>query len=227
MLTGTIEFRALINGNGLQFPATSYDPKEPNVAKVEIEGPDGSVIRSIVHLSSVATVGDGRALATKVNSAALDRIAYFCNLSVENARIIHEHLYNPQPGLHAIEAGDTACFVAVAAKVIREIPVSHLKAQMELASPPGEHHFALFRSARLSGSPVEEFMYLYNIMMMLHNDDQRAVDTYIRNEEPAVPETPSGNPKLANKGVNETVYTRLRNEFAHKRGGVQGQRVLL
>jgi hypothetical protein len=219
MLTGTIEFRTPIRGNGLEFQIFSYDPKEPGVVKVEIEGPGGSMIRSIVHLGSVATVGDGRALAARVNTTALDRIAYFYNISIENSKIVSEHLYDPQPGLHAVETGDTVSFSAEV-KVIREIPASHLKAQMELASPPGEQNFGLFRSARLSESPVEEFMHLYHILLMFHNDDQKAVDTFIRNEEPAVPVTPSGNPKLANKGVDETVYSRLRNEFAHKRKGV-------
>src|SRR5206468_3507544 len=82
------------------------------------------------------------------------------------------------------------------------------KSQLEQAAPPGEHNYALFRSAMQATSPVEEFMLLYNLLLMLHNDKQGDVDAFILNEDPGVPTTPNPNPR--SPGFMETVYTRLR-----------------
>ena len=97
------------------------------------------------------------------------------------------------------------------------IPAARLKTDLEQVSAPGERNFGLFRSARQSTSPVEEFMHLYNILLMLYNDKQADVDAFIVAEDPAIPQTQH---PLRAAGVLETVYTRLRNELAHKRAGV-------
>jgi len=52
---------------------------------------------------------------------------------------------------------------------------------------------------------------------MIRGDDQKLVETFIISEDPAVPQTKD--PREW-KDQMETVYTRLRNEFAHRRAGV-------
>ncbi len=52
---------------------------------------------------------------------------------------------------------------------------------------------------------------------MIYNDKQTEVDSFIISEDPPVPQTQHPEKK---PGAKETVYTRLRNEFAHKRAGV-------
>ena len=49
---------------------------------------------------------------------------------------------------------------------------------------------------------------------MIHADNQEAVDAFIFSAEPKVPRT-----KSPIKSSMETVYTRLRNELAHRRVG--------
>lgn len=60
-------------------------------------------------------------------------------------------------------------------------------------------------------------MHLYHTLLMLYNDKQGDVDAFILSANASVPQTQH---PLKAPGVMETVYTRLRNEFAHKRGGV-------
>src|SRR5690606_26186500 len=91
-----------------------------------------------------------------------------------------------------------------------------VKTELEQAAPAGERNFGLFRSAMLSTSPVEQYMHLYNLLLMLYSDSQADVDAFIVIEEPAVSQTPHP----IKKNANETLYTRLRNEFAHVRAGV-------
>src|SRR5207248_10226612 len=107
--------------------------------------------------------------------------------------------------------------IAATAKNVFGGPPATLKPELEQASPPGERHFSLFRSALLSPSPVEAFMHLYNLLLMLYHDSQADVDAFIVGQDPAVPQTQH---PMKKAGVMETVYTRLRNEFAHTRPGV-------
>jgi hypothetical protein len=223
MFKGTVNFIARIRGNGMTIPLFDFNPNERGVDKLEIEGANGDEIRSTVYLASVATQDDGKALAAKVNTAALDRIAFFHGVAIEKARITGDRFspVNPEPGVLNADVGEYVSIDAKARMVIG-ISAACLKSELEQASPPGERNFALFRSARQSEGPVEEFMHLYNILLMLYNDSQLAVDAFIVGEDPAVPQTqsPPHTGRRRKAGRMETVYTRLRNEFGHQRAGV-------
>jgi hypothetical protein len=218
MFKGTVNFRARIKGNGLTFPLVEFYPNEPGVDKVEIEGPKGDEIQTAVHLASVASHDYGRALATKVNTAALNRICFNYNIAIENARNAGDQfsLINPEPGAPTVMLTDYAVF-SEEVRLVLSIEAAELKTKLEHASPPGENYYGLLRSARQSLSPVEEFLHLYHILLMIYNDKQGDVDSFIVSEDPAVPQTQA---PLKSQGGMETVYTRLRNELAHKRAGV-------
>ena len=157
-----------------------------------------------VHLRYVATQDDGRALAKKVNTAALDRIAFFRSLWVENALIIGEQFssVNPPSGVFAVSAGSylllggsATCFLGISSP--------HLRIQLEQLVPRGERNFGLLQSARQSESPVD------NVLLMFFSDRQVDVDSFILKEDSAVPQTQH----TRKAGTMETVYTRLRNEL--------------
>ena len=59
-------------------------------------------------------------------------------------------------------------------------------------------------------------MHLYAILLSLFNDKQKNVDSFVASIEPSVQQTQM--PGQA-AGMLETIYTRLRNELAHKRQG--------
>jgi hypothetical protein len=231
MFKGSVDFVAQIKGNGLTFPRFDFNPHEPGVDKVEIEGLDGDVIRSTVHLTTVQSREAGISLAKEVNTAALNRIAFCENIAIENARVERDDFSSleVQLGAHVLVAG-TGRYSLTGGDVKFTVGRSpeRLKAELERATPPGERNYGLFRSARQSMGPVEEFMHLYNILLMLHNDDQPKVDKFIIAEDSSVPQTQQPpkplrgqRPPKAPRGQRmETVYTRLRNELAHQRVGV-------
>lgn len=218
MIKGTVNFTAKIKGNGITFPLFEFNPKKPGVDKIEIEGPDGDEIRSTVYVTSVATDDDGRVLAAEVNTVVLNRIAFVRGIAIEKALSTGDQFFSmqPQPGVHAI-ALNTNVFFTDSVKTVLGISAEQLKSELGQASPPGERHYGLLRSARQSESPVAEFMHLYNILLMLYDDKQQDVDAFIIREDPAVPQTP-----FLHRGRRrmETIYKRLRNELAHKRAGV-------
>jgi len=215
---GTVTFRARIKGHGLTVSSCAFNPRDAAVERVEIEGPKGDELLTTVYLASVATREEGKVVAAKVNTAALDRIAFFYNIAIDDAQATSAQfsLVNPPPGNHIqLDAGELL-LTGEHLRMVIGISAPNLRAQLEKPSPAGEPRFGLFRAARQSTSPVEEFMHLYNLLLMICNDDQGDVDAFVRKEEPGVPQTPS--PR--HPGVMETVYTRLRNELGHPRKGV-------
>jgi len=228
MFKGMVTFRARIKGNGLKFPLVEFNPNETGVDRVEIEGPNGDEINITVYLASVPSHDEGRALATKVNTAALNRICFCHSISIENARSTGDQFppMNPQPGV--IEGTvSTSLGYSWEIRSAVSIPAAQLKTELEQPSLPGENKYGFFRCALQSISPVEEFMHLYNILLMIYNDNQSDVDSFIASEDPTVPQTrqpeikrPGKKHSRKNAVMKETVYTRLRNEFAHRRAGV-------
>jgi len=225
MLRGIVKFRARIvhPDKGITFPVVEFNPNEAGVGNAEIEGPNGTEILTTVHLTAVDNHDQGIGVATKVHVAALDRICFFHNVAIENGDVTESDFspIDPQPpgqyGLGA--AGGRYDYIGYPIAFPRGLSGSLLKTQLEQTAPAGERNFGLFRSARQSTSPVEEFMHLYNLMLMFFDDSrpgaQERLDEFIRTGKPRVPSTPR--PRLP---VHETVYTRLRNEFAHQRPGV-------
>lgn len=220
MYKGTVTFSAHIKGNGLTFPLFEFNPGEPGVDKVEIEGlngdRNGNEILSTVHLASVATREAGKALAMKVNTAALNRISFLHSIAIENDKITGGQLVllNPPPGTVELE-GMGLTLTGNPLGMVIGMPAESLKAELEQPSPPGEHYYGLLRSARQSMSPVEEFVHVYNLLLMLcsNNDNFLDVDAFIFSKEPSVQYAPSPrNPHLM-----ETVYTRLRHQLSHSR----------
>ena len=229
MFKGSVSFEARIKGNGLTFPKTEFVPQEAGVDKVEIEGPNGKEIRTTVHFSSVASVDAGRSLATQVNKTALDRLTFNHGTPIGDSQMTERFSpITPQPGVAVahVHAESVALGVGNAS-----LDAATLKKELEEPTPPGEQYYGLFRSARQSGSPVEEYMHMYNILLMLFNDLQEDVDDFIVGQGSTVPQPskPARRRKARRRKQytprpTETDYTRLRNEFAHKRGGVDIQK---
>ena len=97
-------------------------------------------------------------------------------------------------------------------KPVLGLSADAVKGMLEEKAPVGESNYGMFRSARQSESPTEEFLHMYQIILMLCGDAQKKVDAWIKAQDPTVPETP--HPREARM---ETVYSRSRNEFGHDR----------
>lgn len=216
MFKGAVTFVAEIKGNGLKFESFEFNSNEAGVEKVEVVGQNGDEIRTTVYLNSVASHDEGRALAAKVTKKALDRMSIRHNLAIEKTRMTEDQFspLNSKPGVLEVAVGSFVCCAELTGKLVLGIPPAELKAELEKPSLPGEDNFGLFRSALQSTSPVEAFMGLYQILLMLY-DEQTKVDEFIRRKDPTVPQT-----CIPHKKAMETVYTRLRNELGHKRTDV-------
>jgi len=222
MYVGTVTFRAVITSNGLKFPSCEFNPNQASVEKVVIESQSGFEILSTVHLSGVATERVGRAIANKVLTAVLDRIAFRYSLAIEDSQIVSSWFrpVNPPPGAQVQPHSGELAIIGQQADLVFGIPAADLKTELERTTLSGEPFFSSYRLALQSRSPVEKFMHLYSLLLRFFEDEQAKVDDFIRSQDSAVPQSPDPRPGHSNR---ETVYTRLRNEFAHRRSNVNMQ----
>lgn len=231
MLRGIVKLQVTIvdMDKGVTFPLFQFSPNKPGVERVEIEAPKDTEILSRVHVSAVATAEDGIAIAREVHLAALDRISYNHDIAIENGNVTESGfspIDPPPPGDSRITPGTG--YYSIDGKDVRFVhglTTDSLKSELEQVMPPGESKIGLFRSALQSTSPVEQFMHPYHILLMYFDDKkkpQKRLDNFILKVNPQVEMKPYCRPakKGKQKIISETVYTRLRNEFAHKREGV-------
>lgn len=219
MFRGTVKFRARIvdTKRRLTIPEKcEFNPNKTGVEKVEIECANGTKIVITVHFASVDNEEVGIAVAEEIHKEILDRVSIARGIAIENGRV--ESALSPTDGQSNVITPRTGDIVLVGeyVKVSLSLSCVDLNPILEDKAPRGAHYFGLFRSALLSTSQVEEFMHLYNILLMLFNDEQTGVDKFILRDNPGVPLTP--HPRRKNR--HESVYTRLRNEFGHPRQGV-------
>ena len=223
MYKGVVKFEADVrHGTAIRFPPVAFECPVVGVEKVEIEALLGeeanstNTIKTTVHLHNVPAQSNGLTIARAVTTNALNRLAFNHRLSIGTPRCTDqtfEPLEQGGTGSRGILAGTATITISVGKmKPILGMSAEAVKASLEEKAPAGEDNYGLFRSACQSESPTEEFMHFYLIILMLCEDDQQEVDKWIKANVPTVSETPTGIKKRM-----ETVYTRLRNEFGHKR----------
>lgn len=218
MFEGSVTLRAEVSGTGKFFGPIDVAPPA-GADKVTLDSLDGTSIRCVVHVKSVADGPSGVAIALSVGKTVLDRLAFGYRLAIGSAMPIECSL-REVGGTEPLSFGFQD-FVKLQESLAVSVTAqpSEIKALIEAKAPSGEKNYGLFRSALISISPVERFMHLYNILLMIFNDKQKSLDAFIVAEEPKFKQTPYRKPG-AKKDTSETVFTRLRNEFAHTRAGV-------
>lgn len=224
MFRGTVSLTAAVSG--LSFARFEFTPPHnPGVPKIEIESADGGEIRALVHVTGVPDDDEAERLATAAFDAVADQLAFQYQVAVENSRCGDVHLTPIDPAPNTLYASTGRVRLtghsALLAIGLSRVAVERLKQELESPAPVGQAMYGLFRIAMRAVSPIEKFLLLYHILLALLPDDkgedsQREVDAFIRQEQPGVACTP--HPRWPQ--TTETIYSRLRNEIAHRRPGV-------
>jgi hypothetical protein len=218
VLKGTIAFKARLTDSHLLIPKIEIATTHAGIERIEIESTDGSEVDVTVHLGSAATENDAEARASQAVTALLDHLSFRHSIAIDKAQKASSQFVSLDPNVRHIGTAEGIIQgqAVVAAVGLGIAAAAILKADLEQRAPAGERMFGSFRAALQSGSSVEQFLHLYHILMMLMNDKQGEIDKFIQSEQPTIPHAP----RPDKPHINETVYTRLRNEFAHNRPGV-------
>jgi hypothetical protein len=234
MLKGTVSFEAGIRGLEFRQQPVTHRPGNPAIEGMELSIDTESstpTVRIAVQIAQAQDEKEAIEIATQEAESALNRLSFRYGVRIEATRKTDAHFesLNPSAGGGFGFGVAAAHFSVVGHGVATAIGlgIANVQAVLQEAQPRGERLFPLFRSALQSSSDVERFMHLYNILLMLRKDSQARVDKFITHEEPRVAKTPQPpwrRPqrwalcrwRQRSRHAMETVYTRLRNEFAHR-----------
>ena len=219
MFRGTVKLRARIKGEGVQFDACEFNTNIRGVDTITVASQEGREIIATVCFAEVATEADGKSVANTITSVALDRLSFRYNIAIDDAEITGSQFSERSPSAgsgHLVEPSAPVLARGPITAIVG-IPPERIRTELERRDAPGQLYYGLFRSAKQSHGPVEEFMHLYNLLLMLFEDKQSEVDAFLLSQDPTIPQTPDPRPHVHRM---ETVYTRLRNEFGYHRTGV-------
>ncbi len=211
MATGSIEYSAPIAS--VRFAPIEVPNPQPAVRKIVVEA-DSDQLKVAFHLTDVFTEVDANTIAGEALSSIIDHLAFELNVSIGEPRMTGVTLPKDASGsLHTVSTSVLAMWdVAAPTRTLGEDKRQELAELLEqpIARPD---LFSAFRFAANQKDAVARFMFLYNILLQLHDDNQRRLDHFVRQQAPGIPQSPR--PDKPN--VTETVYTRLRNQVGHRR----------
>ncbi len=212
MATGTIEFAVPVVG--LRLEQIEVSNWHPAVEKVVLETQDGERLRIVFHLINVFTFEDAEAIADGILPSIVNRLAFYRNTRVGDPYFTGGSLPKDTSGSSYTVTG-TVRIRGNSAMAVDTPSATERREIARLLEEPYTHNelYSAYRFASNQSDAVARFMFFYNVLLQLHNDNQGHVDTFIRQEEPNVPQSTSPH----KPSVMETVYTRLRNEVSHRR----------
>jgi hypothetical protein len=204
---------------GLELPPISFHSDQaPGLeAQASVNSIDGVTITVLV--PSSPTKEAGREVAATVADELLSRLVFVAGRRA--GRLKHDSgtaqkldengVPTQQVSLSATVQMDETLEV-----VLKKTDSGEVERQIVALDGDIEQLYGLYRSALSAEDSVHRYMALYNVLLFLFGDAQRKLDEFIREREPGVPEFPSP----IRQNVSETIFTKLRNEFAHVRKGV-------
>ena len=226
MIRGTLTYRAAVKG----FIFARFAPFEVQVSQAGVERvvvgcSAESPIELTVTFSSVPSEDAARIIGKQVSRDLLSRLAVQYCLCIQEPCAPDASFESVGPGGETIRTAATSATAYTSGKRTVEVDAAEiavLKADLERPGPAGEVYYDLFRVALQAQDEVDRFMGLYRILLLRFprpkdgKEDQKCVDDFIEQHTPEKrthlrPDKP---------GVSETVYSRLRNEIAHARPGV-------
>jgi hypothetical protein len=219
MPTGTIEYAASITGVCFKpmFRPTEITNSDPSVEKIVLEVlevENDEQLKITFHLIDVFTSEEARSIAASILPSIVNRLAFYRDIPAGEP-------YNTGSRLPKDESGTSYTVTAslhIGASTRVEIKLgedAHRELVKKLEQPyTHDELYSLYRAAINQSDAVARFMFLYSILQSLQPcDEQKYVDDFIRGKMRKVPQSPR--PDKPSK--KETIYSRLRNEVAHRR----------
>lgn len=219
MATGTVEYIAPVAG--VRFAPIEVSSSHPAVDKIVVETQGSDQIKFVFHLTDVFTDTDANDIAGDILDSIINRLAIELDRSIGQPHMRGFSLPKDASGSSYTVSTSRRILWNVAAPTmtLRDERRQELASLLEqpLARPD---LYSAYRVAVNQSDHVARFMFLYSILLQLQPDDaQKYVDSFIRREMPNVLQSPR--PDKPN--VNETIFTRLRNEVAHRRPGTTSE----
>jgi hypothetical protein len=213
MLKGRVSYRiaeAGVEFKAIAFPFPGSIDISVTVSAPAVSNPDDASLQLDVGIAGEFSRERALSEANAVVTAVADRLAYQWGRYLPTPTLTN--MAFDEGGVQSLGSSLSLFCRAVTVNVLGTESVGKLRAELARSDFPGEPYLATFRAALGCSDPIGQFLCLYGILMTIACDDQRVIDTIIERYEPGQIRTPR--PDKPN--VQETSYTRLRNEVAHR-----------
>lgn len=213
--------------DGLELSLIEISLESESIPSVAIETKEEGVVNATCKTDKIYNIAEARNLTDQLIEKISDRLSFFLNVAVKKPVFTGSAL-PPYPNeenkkQHKLHCTSVIGFDAIVHVVIkpcaekREKIIDFLKKPaMSIDLLISEFAFSISQREHLS-----KFMLLYNLILQIAGDSQELVDDTIKKIDPSVPVVTTKRKTFNGlKEVEETIYTKLRNEIAHKRNGV-------
>jgi hypothetical protein len=213
-----VEYTA--DASGLKIDDLELEIPHPDLGplKVYLHSPTDDELRMRFVLDSPVSLPEAevRELTGEIANTLVDRLASYLDSRITGPVHRLNNLTSQSPPPMRIEQKGRVISVQhtetilgngslVGGKLIRVLAEHEreaVKLRLESTALTPAHLWRQYRFALESTDPVARFMLLYNILLQLCADDQKAADAYIKQAEPGVKETP----RLDRPKIMETTY---------------------
>lgn len=181
--------------------------------------PLGAEWHMTIHVGAVFSIEEVQQIGSAISDNIFDIVSLVLNTRISEVRLVNKgltpragegaimHLLAPPPQLTATcSSGD----YPLSGTDIQNIQ----DALTRTSSLKKKSLLRLFRIAVGADEPLVQFLILYLTLEILHNGSQFKIDKFIMSDSPNTSQTPD--PRKEKNEDLETVYTRLRNEIAHR-----------
>lgn len=215
MAAGTVSFTARVVGLELQPIDISHSHQA--IDRITVETRDNEWVEVVMHLIDVFTVEEAEAITTPIIGSITNRLAYELDISIGEPFLSGATVpKDASESVHSVVKNIPVSWGVAAPTVIPDAAkLQEITAQLEQPYTRPDLYSA-YRFAGNQSDGVARFMFLYNILLQLHNDNQGQVDAFVRQKDSNVAQSP----RPDKPHITETIYTRLRNEVSHRRQGV-------
>lgn len=229
MLNGQLTFLAPVFGHrSIAFEPQMVTPAHSCISRIDVSAPKTTDSRRCkIHITivfaSVASEDEARLIGSQIATNILDRIAFEQNIWIGEPPAPHGHFVNvtssgTEASVGRAVFGFTAIGVGHALVELDERGLVRLRNKLNARRLKGRTYFPLFRSALGTENPIDRYLALYRILLVIHDDKQQDLDKFLHGEfgDKLTPR-PGQKAKPGKPKSKETVFTKLRNEVAHIR----------
>jgi hypothetical protein len=212
MSSGSIRYYA--ESKELELKEFKMDHIRPEVEEITIKTENSDQLMvAILSFKDGCSKEQAVGIGDELVNILFDRISVEQNIPIGELRREISVWNIDESTIHSSNEIGISCTFEVI-KSLSENSLNKLKERLQ-ADCERNFYFSSYRFAVRQKDLIAKFMLLYNLLLAIVGDNQKKADELIEKYQPNVQKTQSPH----NQNISETIYTRLRNEIAHKREG--------
>lgn len=199
--------------------------KEIVFEKAKTDEPSDTTFWMTFNFGPVNSLDDARTISDSLKEQILDKLLFELESRIEKARLVEHNVeHRPGEGMHGNMILPALQGHGIINSKPYKLPYTEItKIQVSINKELNNKQntlLKLYRHGLNINDPVTQFIMLYLILDIITakngQSNQNTIDSLILGIDRSTPQSPHPTKKKNGKPVEETIYTRLRNEIIHR-----------